>query len=49
MHGMIDNRIQGYMNPYSILLPEVDKRFLLLKLVSESTFNEQVTFPPAKK
>lgn len=48
MNDVINNRFQGYVNSRPILLAEINKRHLPLKLVGDPIFNEQVTFPFAK-
>lgn len=48
MNDVINNRVQGYVNSRPILLAEINKRHLPLKLVGEPLSNEQVTFPFAK-
>lgn len=48
MHDVMANRVQGYVNSRPILLAEINKRQLPLKLVGEPISNEQVSFPFAK-
>ena len=48
MSDVMNNRVQGYVNSRPILLAEINKRKLPLKLVGEPLSNEQVTFPFAK-
>ncbi|MBP2837534.1 amino acid ABC transporter substrate-binding protein [Dickeya parazeae] len=48
MSDVINNRVQGYVNSRPILLAEINKRHLPLKLVGNPISNEQVSFPFAK-
>lgn len=48
MHDVMANRVAGYVNSRPILLAEINKRQLPLKLVGEPISNEQVSFPFAK-
>ncbi|PWC11792.1 amino acid ABC transporter substrate-binding protein [Brenneria roseae subsp. americana] len=45
---VINNRVQGYVNSRPILLAEINKHQLPLKLVGEPLSNEIVSFPFAK-
>lgn len=48
VNDVVNNRVQGYVNSRPILLAEINKHQLPLKLVGEPLSNEQVSFPFAK-
>ncbi|MDE8743766.1 transporter substrate-binding domain-containing protein [Pectobacterium polaris] len=48
VNDVISNRVQGYVNSRPILLAEINKHNLPLKLVGEPLSNELVSFPFAK-
>ncbi|MCV9879340.1 amino acid ABC transporter substrate-binding protein [Brenneria izbisi] len=48
VNDVVNNRVQGYVNSRPILLAEINKHQLPLKLVGEPLSNELVSFPFAK-